>query len=81
MEVEVQALTGIKKKLCLVPDTHRRNYAVTSRISELLSGSRHGGPGTGFDRGKNTSGVWFETTVTASVVAWDNCPGQGRICT
>ena len=70
-----------KKKLCLVLDRHRRNYALTGRISELLSGSRHGGPGTGFDKDKNTSGVWFQTTVTAFVVAWDNCPSQGRMCT
>ena len=70
-----------KKKWCLVPDAHRPNYALTGRISVLLSGSRHGGPGTGFDGDKNTSSVWFQTTVTALVVAWDNCPGQGRMCT
>ena len=70
-----------KKKLCLVPHTNRRNYALTGRISELLSGSKHGGPGTGFDRDKNTSGVWFQTTLTAFVVAWDNFRGQGRMCT
>ena len=70
-----------KKKVCLVPGTNRRNYALTGRISELLYGSRHGGPGTGFDRDKNTSGVWLQTTVTAFVVAWDNFPGRGRMCT
>ena len=70
-----------KKKSCLVSDTTRRNYALTGRISELLSGSRHGGPGTGFDRDKNTSGVWLQTTMTAFVAAWDNFPGQGRMCT
>ena len=64
-----------KTKVCLVRDTNRRNSALTGRISELLSGPRHGGLGTGFDRDENASGVWFQTTVTTFVVAWDNLPG------
>ena len=70
-----------KKRLRLVRDTHRENYALTGRISELLSSSTHGGPGRGFDKDKNISTVWFQTTVTVFVVACDNCPGQGRMCT
>ena len=54
-----------EKKVCLVPETNRRK----GLISELLSGSRHGGPGIGFDRDKNTLRVWFQTTVTAFIVA------------
>ena len=39
---------------------NRRNSALTGRISETLSGSRHRGRGTGFDKDKKSC-VWFQS--------------------
>ena len=46
---------------------NRRNFPLTGRISELLYGSRHGGPGTHFDEAKKSC-VWFQTQTGHGVV-------------
>ena len=45
LTVSCRANRGVSKH-------NRRNSHSTGRISDMLSGSRHGGLGTGFDRGK-----------------------------